>query len=357
VAELKPAYLIHGDDHAAIVERRARLRSLAERAGDACSVELLEGEAATPAGVASALNALTFALGRRVVIVEGAERFKDADVKEHIVPSLEAMQQDTTVAFFACEDARNKAPASLHDAVSRARGQIATETAVKPWQLGGWVREQATRLGLSLDVHAAKALVAQVGERQQRLLRELEKLALESDRTAGSALGADRTAGGVAIGAQQAAEPVIVSVEQIERRAAHSTEWRTFSLADALVSGDAGRSLRLYLRLRAQGERLTGLLYLMASRLREAEAVSVRLEAGEPHAEVKRSLRMPSRAADRLIADVARSDPERLRAALCRLADLELDTRGGPPLSFTRTALSSLGEDTLAVRAILAICG
>ena len=36
-------------------------------------------------------------------------------------------------------------------------------------------------MGLELDAAAAKALVAQVGERQQRLLRELEKLALEGE--------------------------------------------------------------------------------------------------------------------------------------------------------------------------------
>ena len=52
---------------------------------------------------------------------------------------------------------------------------------VKPWELPKWAREQAARIGLSLDAAAAKALVAQVGERQQRLLRELEKLALEGD--------------------------------------------------------------------------------------------------------------------------------------------------------------------------------
>ncbi len=33
-----------------------------------------------------------------------------------------------------------------------------------------------------LDAAGAKMLVAQVGERQQRLLRELEKLALEGDQ-------------------------------------------------------------------------------------------------------------------------------------------------------------------------------
>ncbi|MEA2141120.1 MAG: hypothetical protein QOC91_1219, partial [Solirubrobacteraceae bacterium] len=30
MAELKPAYLIHGDDHGAVAERRAGLRALAE---------------------------------------------------------------------------------------------------------------------------------------------------------------------------------------------------------------------------------------------------------------------------------------------------------------------------------------
>jgi DNA polymerase III subunit delta len=83
--------------------------------------------------------------------------------------------------------------------------------------------------------------------------------------------------------------------------------------------------------------------------------VSVRLRAGEPPADIKRGLRMPPRAAGRFISDVARSEPERLRAAICRIADLELDTRGGAPLSGSRTPLSSLEEDTLAMRAILAV--
>ena len=101
------------------------------------------------------------------------------------------------------------------------------------------------------------------------------------------------------------------------------------ALADALVGGDAREATRAYLRLREQGERLSGLIYLMAQRLREALAIALRLQAGEPAAEVKRGLRMPPRAAERFVADVARTDPERLRAALGALADLELDSRGG----------------------------
>ena len=40
----KPAYLIHGDDHGRIAERRARLRELAESISGAEGVELLEGD-------------------------------------------------------------------------------------------------------------------------------------------------------------------------------------------------------------------------------------------------------------------------------------------------------------------------
>jgi DNA polymerase III subunit delta len=93
----------------------------------------------------------------------------------------------------------------------------------------------------------------------------------------------------------------------------------------------------------------------MSSRLRDAVAVALRLQAGESAAEVKRSLRMPARAAERFVAEVARSDPERLRGALARLAELELDTRGGAPLASSRGPLAGLDEDTIALRAIEAI--
>jgi DNA polymerase-3 subunit delta len=350
--ELRPAYLIHGDDHGAVAERRAGLRALSEsQEGGGASVELLEGEAATPAGVADALAAMTLAIGRRVMIVEGVERWREDDVKKHLAASLAQMPPDTTLALFAREEARAKAPAALHDAVKRAGGQIVAQLTVKPWELAKWAREQAARLGLSLDAAAAKALVAQVGERQQRLLRELEKLALEGDQADGAGAGSGTDADAGAAG-QTPAAPRRIGVQDIEGRAAHSTEWRAYALADALVGQDGREATLSYLRLRQQGERLSGLTYLMAQRLRDALGVAVRLQAGESVAEVKRGLRMRPRAADRFVADVARTDVERLRAALSALADLELDTRGGAPLASSRTALAGLDEDTLALCAI-----
>ncbi len=335
--DLKPAYLIHGDDHGAVAERRAGLRALAERQDDgAVALEILEGESASPAGAALALAAMTLSMGRRVIVVEGAERWREKDVSEHLAPALAVMPVDTTLAVFAREEARAKAPQALHAAVEKAGGQVVAQMTVKPWELPKWVREQAPRLGLSIDAAAAKALVAQVGERQQRLLRELEKLALEGDEAAG---GSPRT----------------VTVEEIEARAASSAEWRAYALGDALVAGDARLALATYLRVREQGERVAGLTYLLASRLRDAIAISEKLAAGRSAADVKRGLRMPPKAAERLIKDVQSSDPARLRGAIGALARLELDTRGGAVLTRDRDALAEMGEDTLVARAIAEI--
>jgi DNA polymerase-3 subunit delta len=317
----KAAYLIHGDDHGRIAERRARLRALAEQEGGSAGAEVLEGDEATPENAAAALSAMTFATGRRFVIVDGVERWKDKDVKQHIAPLLADMPPETTVAFFAREEGRAKAPAALHEGVEQAGGAIDEEGSVKPWELAKWVREQAGKLGLQLDQPAAQALVAHVGERQQRLLRELETLQLE--------LGAGTTVG----------------VEDVEQRAADSAERKVWTLADLLVAGDAPGAVRAYLELRDNGERLPSLLYWMTQRVRAACDVARRLDAGESPGGIKRTLRMPPKAADRFIADVRRADVAQLERAIAALADLEVASRGG----------TLLEEDTAALRTIEAI--
>jgi DNA polymerase III subunit delta len=319
VPSFKPVYLIHGDDHGRIAERRSRLRSLAEAQSGAQGVELLEGDSATPEVVAAALNAMTFALGRRFIIVEGVERWKDKELQP-LEAALASMPDETTVALFAREEGRLKAPAGLHDAVRKAGGDISAEESVKPWELPRWVIARGRELGLTIEPEAARALVRHVGERQQRLLRELEKLAL---------------------GVQPETRLDAAAIEELT---APSAERRAWSLADALLSSERAVATQTYLTLRVQGERVPGLLYWMAGRIRSGHEVATALEAGEPPAQVRRRLRMPSRAAERLIADARRAGADKLRDALGEIADLELASRGG--------GTGGAGEDTVALLAI-----
>jgi DNA polymerase III subunit delta len=298
---------------------------MAEAESGQAGVELFEGDACTTDAVAGALSAMTFAIGRRFVIADGVERWKEADVAT-VAAAMEGMDPEAlTVAFFAREDGRVKAPAALHKAVEKAGGKVAAENMLKARALPSWLAKEASGLGFELDQQAARALIAQVGDRQQRLLRELEKLALEYG--AGAHVG----------------------IEEVQASSASSAERKAWTLADAVVAGDEKAATRLLLELRQQGERLPSLQYQMVRRVRDALAIAEALAAGKPAAQVRKTLRMPSFAADRLIADVSSRDAESYRRALELLADLEVESRGGGG--------AALSEDTAAVRAVIAAAG
>jgi DNA polymerase-3 subunit delta len=324
VPAFKPAYLVLGDDHGRIAERRAKLRALAEAESGAGGVEVLEGDDCSADGVIAALSTMTFAMGRRFVIADGVERWKDADV-ELVAAAMEGMDGETlTLALFGREESRYTVPDGLRAAVERAGGQVAVESGVKPWELPSWVQARARELGLELDKGAARALVAQVGERQQRLLRELEKLALEHG--AGASLGET----------------------EIEESGAASAERKVWTLGDALVAGDEKAAMRALVELRGQGERLPRLMFNIADRLRDAIKVAEALAAGKPPAEARKGLRMGPKVAARFVEEVGKRDVDALRRALEVIADLELESRGGGP------SQGALDEDTLAVRAVVA---
>src|SRR4051812_48459327 len=199
VPSFKPAYLVHGDDHGRIGERRARLRAMAEAESGSAGVEVFEPDACCPGAIAAALSAMTFAIGRRVVIADGVERWKEGDVAD-VAAAMAGMDPETlTVAFFAREEGRYKAPAALHKAVEAARGQIAVEDIPKARALPKWLAGQAKELGVELDDQAARALVAQVGDRRLRLRGGPQKPA-PGDRAGGrdGARGGAGACGGAA---------------------------------------------------------------------------------------------------------------------------------------------------------------
>src|SRR5689334_18223262 len=230
MATWKPAYLIHGDDHGRIAERRAGLRARAEAESGAGGLEVLEGDASTPENVGLALSAMTFAMGRRFVVVDGAERWKAAEVDEHVIPAVLNLPPETTVAFFAREDGRAKVAPALVKAIKKAGGDVVEQATVKAKQLPKWVQAEAARIGLELEPGAAQVLVAQVGDRQQRLLRELEKLAIEHG------------------------PGVKLTADDVTDAAADSAEIQVWGLVDALVARDRRTVFRSFLELREQGE-------------------------------------------------------------------------------------------------------
>ncbi len=315
MAGFKVSYLIHGDDHGRIGERRSNLRRMAEAEAGEGGVELLEGDGATADAAVTAVLSMSLTAGRRFVIVDGVERWK-ADDTEELERVLLDMPPDTTLALFAREDGRLKVHKSLLAAVEQGGGAVALEAQVKPWDLPDWVRARASELGFEIDSTAARELVATVGERQQRLQRELEKIALylEPGSRADSDTVADLAAG--------------------------SAERKVWSLADSLIGGQGRRAVRNWLELEAQGERSGALIGIGSRRLREAVAIAERLDQGESPASVRKGMRMPPKAADAFLRDIRQTDAETLRGRLADLADLEVAARGGAEVMSESTAVT-----------------
>jgi DNA polymerase III subunit delta len=304
VADLKPAYLVSGDDDVRIDAWRARVRARAEADAGPGALERFDAREAGPEEVAAAAGALTLGGGQRYLLVDEAGAWKAGDL-EPLEQALASPAPDTVLVLIV----RGKPLARLCKAVEEAGGEIREYAAPKPWKLPGWVAEQAREQGIELDGDAAKTLVARAGNRPARLLRELEKLAA-------------------------AAHPrTRLASEDVERLAAREAPGGVYDLADALVAGDRTRAVALTERLVAEEPRPGALLFPLVRRLRDVHRASELLDAGLAEQKVAGSLSMPPWAAKRTVAKARTASREAIEETLCALAELERRTRSGEGLN------------------------
>jgi DNA polymerase III subunit delta len=300
MAALKPAYLVCGDDDAKIDAWRARVRRRAEDERGPGGLEIFDGRQSDPAEVAGSLAMLSFDTATRYLLVDGVDAWKAGQL-EPLEESLADLPPDTVLVLIA----RGKSAKQIAKAVEKAGGEVREYAAPKPWELPKWCVGHARELGLQLDSDGAKELVARVGSSQQRLSRELEKIAL-------------------------AVHPrTNVTTADVEELAATDTAPGAYDLADALVAGDLKTTLALAEQLDEHGERPGRLIFPVVRRLREVHQAAALLAAGMPDAKVGEALKGPPWATKKVIAKAKKADVTTLERAICVFADLEVELRGG----------------------------
>ncbi|MGH2780691.1 MAG: DNA polymerase III subunit delta [Thermoleophilaceae bacterium] len=313
MSDLKPAYLVCGDDDAKIDAWRARVRRRAEEERGPGGLETFDARQSEPAEVAAALAALTFDPATRYLLVDDTGAWK-AGRLEPLEAALADMPPDTVLVVIV----RGKAIKPLAKAVEKAGGELREYAAPKPWQVPKWTVERGRDLGLQLDQEAAKELVALVGTGQQRLSRELEKLAL-------------------------ALHPrTNVTSADVDALAARDSSPQAYDLADAVVAGDLRATLALAERLEAHGERPGRLVYPVVRRLREVHRAAALLDSGMPDAKVGEALRAPPWLAKKTVARAKKADRAALERAICIFADLEVEMRGGGEVQLDEDTAFSL---------------
>ncbi len=300
MAELKPAYLVCGDDDAKIDAWRARVRKRAEQERGPGGLEIFDARQSDPAEIAGSLAMLSFDPATRYLLVDDVAAWKAAQLGP-LEDAMKDLPPETVLVLIA----RGKASKSLSKAVEKAGGEVREYAAPKPWELPKWCIGHARELGLQLDGEAAKELVARVGTSQQRLSRELEKI-------------------GIALHPSPS-----ITTADVERFAASDTAPGAYDLADALVAGDLRATIELAEQLETHGERPTKLIWPVVRRLREVHQAASLLQAGMPDSKVGEALKGPPWAAKKVIARAKKADVATLEKALIVFADLEVELRGG----------------------------
>lgn len=325
MADLKRAYLFHGDDEVKIDQARKRL---AARARDDGSIfESLAGDALTPENFAMTLTSPSLLPGTRIVLADGIEVWKAADAgpAADAVAALAGGQIDA-VAVLIC---RKKPLKAILDAVAAADGEVREFKPPSDGELPGWLVQQAKSMGAELHPDAAALLVAIVGKPgkrvsatqnwspKRRMLSELEKLA-----TAAGPGGA-------------------IDSAMVEEHVRGEATAEVFSLTDHAVSGDRDAAIRDAERLLAAGEPPARIVAMLARSFGQVQTAAALIESGRG-GELTDQAGIQPWLAKKLSAQARERGGSALRDALVELARLDDAVKGGTALDNETELLRSI---------------
>ncbi|HZD88287.1 MAG TPA: DNA polymerase III subunit delta [Gaiellaceae bacterium] len=301
--ELKPVYLLTGSDRPKVALALQRLRA---RIGEDASEQLHAPEASGAEAVAACNARGLFGGEARLVVVDGVNAWKAADVQE-VEAYLAAPAPGTVLALTGDEVKRDSA---LAKAVKKAGDVLAYDVQRK--QLPEWVADQFARLGATADREACRALVETVGDDLDELASEIQKLAT--------------WAGG---------EPVTRAA--VEQLAVGRAETPIFALTDAWGSRDVGATLRAAESLlerthRPRSGELVRIVASLVSHVGRVRRLARLVDEGVHPREAAGRLKMHPFVAEKAARQAGNFSTEELAQATVRLAELDAGTKGGSRL-------------------------
>jgi DNA polymerase-3 subunit delta len=310
--DLKPVYLLTGTDRPKIAVALQRLRA---RIGEDATEQLHAADASAEDAVA-ACNALGLFGGEsRLVVVDGVESWKAADVKE--LESYLAAPAPTTVLALVGDGI--KKDSALAKAVAKVGQLLAYDVTKK--QLPEWVGEQFARLGASADRDACRALVEAVGEDVGDLASEIQKLATWANGES-------------------------ITRATVEELAVGGAETPIFAVTDAWGRRDVAATLRATESLldrshRPRSGELIRIVASMVGHVGRVRKVSRLADEGVRPSEMASRLKIHPFVAEKSAKQAANFSQDELAQATVRLAELDAGAKGGsrlpPDLQLERT--------------------
>jgi DNA polymerase-3 subunit delta len=233
-SELKPVYLIAGEEHLLALEAADAVRARARALGFA-EREVLDAEAQFDWGALARAGATpSLFAARRLIELRLPTGRPGKEGGEALVAYCAAPPPDTVLLITASQWSREQEKTAWVASVERV-GLYAPAWPLKPEEFVAWIGQRMAARGLRADRDAIAALAARVEGNSLAAAQEIDKLVL--------------LCGGQPLDAQT-----------LERLVADSARFDAFQLGDAALAGHAARALRILDGLRAEGEPVPVLL-------------------------------------------------------------------------------------------------
>jgi DNA polymerase-3 subunit delta len=239
-AELKPVYLLAGEEHLLLLEAADALRARARELGYT-EREVLDAEGSFDwSDLTMAAASMSLFATRRVIDLRlpGGRPGKDGSA---VITAYCDQPAPDTVLMISCTQWSKQHVGAWVAAVEKI-GIFVPLWPLKPNEFRDWIAQRMASRGLKPDRDAIEALAERVEGNLLAAAQEIDKLKLLH----GSAP---------------------LDAVTLEDLVADSARFDVFRLSDAALAGDGARALRVLAGLRAEGEQIPGLMGWIVNQL------------------------------------------------------------------------------------------
>jgi DNA polymerase-3 subunit delta len=238
--DLKPVYLLAGEEHLLLLEAADALRARARELGFS-EREVLDADANFDwSALAMAAASMSLFSSRRLIDLRLPTGRPGKDGAEAITDYCRQPPPDT-VLLIGCTQWSKQHEGAWVTAVEKA-GMFVPAWPLKPDELPEWIAQRMARAGLKPSRDAIDALAERIEGNLLAAAQEIDKLKLLH--------------GGAPLDAAT-----------LEDLVADSARYDVFKLCDAAIAGDGARALRVLAGLRAEGEQVPGLIGWVVTQL------------------------------------------------------------------------------------------
>ncbi len=301
IEELKPVYLIFGEEDLLLERALERLKArVAEVADLGLNYEAFDGETADPDAIIAAANTIPFGSERRFVVVKSVDRMPAA--AQGVLAEYARDPAPTACLVLVARKLRKDS--RLYKAVD-ALGGAYEYGAPRRSGYAGWVREQMEARGRRMTADAAETLVRAAGRDLRRLDGEIEKvIAYAGDRT----------------------EITRSDVEQVVAPVAPAS---VFDFINALGARECGPALEVLDDMLEGGQELLGVHTMTIRHLRTLVSVRALMDRGAGMGVLMREVGMADWQARIAVEQARRFTAAELSRAVRSAATLEAEMKSG----------------------------